>query len=154
MTAPAVARPLLDQFDDPHGRLCYRFTLPGCTTKKTSNRIIRVKRHGKEVPMILPAQKWLAWRELCRGYVTTKPQLTLALSAPVNCRALFYRQANRGDATGYYQALADILEDAGVILNDRQIVSWDGSRLLKDAVRPRVEVTLTVLGDTQMEIGA
>jgi hypothetical protein len=31
----------------------------------------------------------------------------------------------------------------GLILDDKQIVSWDGSRLLIDRDRPRVELTLT-----------
>lgn len=61
----------------------------------------------------------------------------------VNCRALFYRDADRGDAVGYYQGLADLLQKRGVIVNDVQLVSWDGSRLLKDAERPRVEIELT-----------
>lgn len=153
MTAPAVARPLVEQWDDPQGRLCYAFTLPGCTTKKTSNRIVQVKRRdGAQYPRVLPSRRWLAWRDLCAGYVLTKPSLALALAAPLNCRALFYRQANRGDAVGYYQALADVLEHCGVVLNDRFLVSWDGSRLLKDAAQPRVEVVLTVLGDAQLEL--
>ena len=39
-------------------------------------------------------------------------------------------------------ALADALEEAGIVENDRLIVSWDGSRLLKDAATPRIEVML------------
>jgi hypothetical protein len=65
-----------------------------------------------------------------------------ALTSEVNCRALFFRDALRGDAVGYYQALADLLEHAGIVENDRLIVSWDGSRLRKDAARPRIEVEL------------
>jgi Holliday junction resolvase RusA-like endonuclease len=41
------------------------------------------------------------------------------------------------------QALADTLEAAGVVPDDKYIAAWDGSRLLKDAADPRVEVTLT-----------
>jgi hypothetical protein len=44
---------------------------------------------------------------------------------------------------GYYQGLADLLESRGILANDKHIVSWDGSRLLKDAARPRVELILT-----------
>ncbi len=66
-------------------------------------------------------------------------------SCPVNCRALIYRDANRGDAVGYYQAIADALEAAGVVENDRLIVAWDGSRILVDRHCPRVEIELTPL---------
>ena len=61
----------------------------------------------------------------------------------VNVAATFYRDALRGDATGYYQALADLLQAAGIVANDVLCVSWDGSRLAKDAQRPRIEVVLT-----------
>ena len=67
------------------------------------------------------------------------------ITQPLNCAAIFYRDADRGDAVGYYQGLADALESAGIVDNDRWITQWDGSRLAKDANRPRIEVTLTAI---------
>ena len=67
------------------------------------------------------------------------------ITQPLNCAAIFYRDANRGDAVGYYQGLADALEAAGIVADDKWITQWDGSRLRKDANRPRIEVTLTAL---------
>lgn len=61
----------------------------------------------------------------------------------LNCQALIYRDADRGDAVGYYQGIADLLEKLRILSNDRMIVAWDGSRLLKDPERPRVEIVLT-----------
>ena len=52
-----------------------------------------------------------------------------------------------GDAVGYYQAVADWLELAGALVNDKWIVSWDGSGMRKDQACPRVEVTLTEVFD-------
>jgi hypothetical protein len=69
--------------------------------------------------------------------------LSACLIAPYNCAAIFYRDANRGDAVGYYQGLADVLEKAQVITNDKFITQWDGSRLLVDRENPRVELVLT-----------
>jgi hypothetical protein len=63
-------------------------------------------------------------------------------TTPVNCCAIFYRETRTGDAVGYYQALADALEEARIVENDKLIVSWDGSRLEKDKINPRVEVHL------------
>lgn len=41
------------------------------------------------------------------------------------------------------EATADILEAAGIIANDRNIVSWDGSRIAGvDGKNPRVEIEL------------
>ena len=69
----------------------------------------------------------------------------LFLAQPLNCCAIFYRDADRGDAVGYYQGLADALEAAGVVADDKWIKQWDGARLEKDAGRPRIEVTLTAI---------
>lgn len=68
--------------------------------------------------------------------------VTLPLVQDVNCRAVFYRHAEVGDANGFYQALADFLQKAGIVKNDRQIKQWDGARLRKDRDNPRIEVWL------------
>jgi Holliday junction resolvase RusA-like endonuclease len=116
-------------------------------TKKTSNRLVRVR--GRHV--VLPSKANASWTSAAVPQMQAAAQrharrLRLSSAFPlvtrVNVRALFYRDANRGDAVGYYQALADALEAAGVVENDRLCVSWDGSRLLVDRERPRVEVTL------------
>lgn len=110
-------------------------------TKKNSGRIVpRGACH-----IMLPSEAWSAWCAL------VAPQLQAAMQGaglapierPMNCRAVFYREADRGDAVGFYQGLADVLEHGGVVANDRWIVSWDGSRLSKDKHNPRVELTLT-----------
>ena len=42
-----------------------------------------------------------------------------------------------------YQATADILEKAGIIDNDRNIISMDGSQIVGiDRERPRVEIEI------------
>ena len=77
--------------------------------------------------------------------------VTLPIAAAVNVRAFFYRQALVGDACGFYQALGDILQDAGIIVNDKQIASWDGTRLRKDAGRPRIEVWLEAVQEAAVQ---
>lgn len=106
-------------------------------TKKNHGRIERRGRRNVH----LPSKAHDAWHD------AALPQARVgrcgpALTCEVNCRALFFRDALRGDAVGYYQALADLLEHAGIVENDRLIVSWDGSRMRKDAARPRIEVEL------------
>lgn len=107
-------------------------------TKKTSAQLVRAGFR----PRILPSKAFREWNK-----TWAQPQLIRArpetpIQCAVNCRAIFYREALRGDAVGFYQALADALQDAGVVVNDAQIVSWDGSRMLKDAINPRIEVIL------------
>ena len=120
-------------------------------TKKTHNQIVS---HSGRI-RVLPSKAWQDWCKkapVVGHFVTPVPGMpgkfaamvgSFPVSGDVNCRALFYRDANRGDAVGFYQGLADLLEKRGVLVNDRQIVSWDGSRLLKDAANPRVEIELT-----------
>jgi len=114
-------------------------------TKKTHNRVFMIK--GR--PRVLPSKAWVDW---CAKAVIEFPD-TSAWTAglplpdhPYNVCAHFYRDANRGDAVGYYQGLADLLEKRGIISNDKWLVGWDGSRLLKDKDNPRVEITLTPAG--------
>lgn len=120
------------------------FTIPGAPrTKKTSNQLVTVGARQK----ILPSKAFLEWNaiaqmEIARMRSKLQNVPRMGISVEVNCRALFYRDALIGDATGYYQALADCLQEARIVENDRLIVSWDGSRLLKDAIQPRVKVTL------------
>ena len=71
-----------------------------------------------------------------------KPATFVPRGVALNCRATFYRHANVGDSVGFYQGLADVLESHGIVDNDRQLVSWDGSRLRKDQGYPRVVLTL------------
>lgn len=73
------------------------------------------------------------------------------LAQPLNCAAIFYRDALRGDAVGYYQGLADALKSAGVLSDDKWIVQWDGSRLAKNTKRPRIEVTLRALTQDELD---
>ena len=110
-------------------------------TKKTSNRVVRAGSFTK----VLPSEAFTRWEAMA------VPQMRIAwagrqpVTYPVNVRAVFYRDANRGDLIGYMQALADALETAGVLENDKYVLSWDGSRLRVDRERPRVEVEIEAM---------
>ena len=115
--------------------------IPGSPrTKKNSGRIV----HAGGL-RLLPSKAWEQWANqvspMLRAWALRNRLQPIAY--PVNCAAIFYRDADRGDAVGFYQGLADVLEKAGIVENDKFIVSWDGSRLRKDAARPRVELALT-----------
>ncbi len=130
----------------PNGSI-YSFGISGAPrTKKTSNRIFRA---GKRL-RIMPSAAHQAWFERA---MLDAPKIRrrlesfdckLPITTPVSVRAEFYRDANRGDATGYYQALADYLERAGIIANDKLIADWDGSRLFVDREFPHIEVQLVI----------
>jgi hypothetical protein len=125
-------------------------------TKKNSQRVLRFGKFNKVVPSAA-AMEWSdeAARQLREQWSGRAP-----IAGAVHVRAVFYREKNLGDLVGFMQALGDVLEQAtppkkapkraprkppakaGVIENDRQIVSWDGTRLSKDAARPRVELEI------------
>ena len=129
-------------FDAVTPRLAVKLTIPGAPrTKKTSNRIVRMGKFTK----ILPSKAFMDYQATVTKTMhnTLLPlRSKLPLSTPVSCRALIYRDADRGDLIGYLQGLSDVLQHLGVIENDVLIKSYDGSRLLKDAANPRVEVVL------------
>lgn len=108
-------------------------------TKKNHGSVIL--RAGRKVH--IPSAAWTTWAMTARieDARTVRPRGGLA--RPMNAAAIFYRDADRGDAVGYYQGLADLLQQRGIVANDKFLVSWDGSRLLKDAADPRVELVLT-----------
>jgi hypothetical protein len=123
-------------------------------TKKNHGRTKTVRYRGRRVPKRIPSLAHETWynavlpraNQQASDYREQFPGL-LPLSSPVNVAATFYRQANTGDAVGYYQALADLLQTAQIVLDDKYIVAWDGSRMRKDARRPRIELVITAAED-------
>lgn len=113
-------------------------------TKKTHQRIFRNKRTG--APMVMPAKTSKAWEASAILQLMQARAFDFESDGPVSVCALVYRDARRGDLVGYLQAIGDALERSGVIVNDRLIASWDGSRLLVDRERPRVEIEVVAFG--------
>lgn len=117
----------------------------------------------RKVPIVLPSADYEAWfKHSMEQAMFIKAALNrrgaaLPLEGPVSVRALFYRARNMGDLTGFENALGDWLQmprqkdgkttrqGAGFIVDDRFIESWDGSRKLVDAEKPRIEVTIEQL---------
>ena len=120
-----------------------RLTVTGAPrTKKNSMQINA--RGGSPVPF--PSKAWRQWLKNADVVGFDVPaRFPFPVDYPVNCRAIFFRDRRIGDAVGYYQGLADLLEKRDVVADDKWIVSWDGSRLDCDRERPRVEVELEVM---------
>lgn len=150
----------LPLFRDIPGRVLLELTLVSVDrdgeivpprTKKNSPQLIPRMKH----PILVPSEAYRAWERGClnslkraglivrdREHKTWRLAQGDPIRVPVNCRALIYRDRLVGDAVGFYQAIGDFLEAAGIVENDRLIQSWDGTRLLKDAARPRIELML------------
>ena len=111
-------------------------------TKKNHGTRLKI---GKQIKTV-PSAAWRSWRDVALLQIPKAAELP---EGRYNVRALFYRDAERGDAVGYYQGLADVLEEAGVVRDDAWLVAWDGSRLLKDPRDPRVELVISALTPTE-----
>ena len=111
-------------------------------TKKNSGRIVRA---GKRL-RLLPSAAQVSWAKSAIFQLRAQWRQA-AIAKPVSVRAMFFRERNVGDLVNFLQAAADALEHAGVVVNDRLIVSWDGSRMSKDSVRPRVELEVELFNE-------
>ena len=127
-----------------HGRLVCIERGPRCPACRLPDRP-KCGRCGRTLPGRHAVQPSDPFRQFEKDAL---PQLKVKrprrpIAVPVWVRATFYRERATGDWNGFTQALGDILEKAEVIENDRLIVHWDGTRLLKDARNPRVELEIT-----------
>lgn len=105
---------------------------------KNSRRIVRAGRRMKS----LPSKRYEVWArdaglELNRAWRGRPP-----LTGPVQVTALFYRTRDTADLDNLEASIGDLLQTCRVVANDRQIRSWDNSRIFVDRARPRVEVTV------------
>ncbi len=122
----------------------YQFTIYGAPRTKKNSQVLA--RPGKGRPIPLPSKAWKKWLDTCEVYAPPGVALPDALTGrPLNCAARFFLQRRTGDAVGYYQGLADLLEKKGLVENDKWIVTWRGTDLYYDKRQPRVEVELTEL---------
>jgi len=134
-------------------------TLPGSPrTKKTSNRIVRFARFGREHVKIMPSEAYIVWEQhiltLASDIKRGLAGVTLPIDAPVAIEATVYRQQLTGDLAGYLQAIGDVIQEPviragkmtrrglGIIKDDALIHCWD-ARLDCDPANPRIELRIT-----------
>lgn len=107
-------------------------------SKKNSQKIIIA---GKR-PYIVPSD---AYRKYVRRVKEQLIGQTLpALAGPLHVKCLYYMEtAREPDLTNLMAATHDILEEIGVILDDKQIKNVDGSRIMGKDKEPRVEIFIS-----------
>ena len=90
-----------------------------------------------------PSKEFADYQELCLRQIKT-PQM--AISEAVNVKAVYYMpNRRRVDLVNLLEATCDILVKAGVLADDcaAVVAGHDGSRVLLDRQRPRVEIEIT-----------
>lgn len=114
--------------------------LPGRPVTKKNHGVIAS--NGR--PRLLPSKAYREYETSCLWFL--KRYWGPRFGGPVHITAQYWMPDRRSwpDLVGLLQATGDILQKAGIIANDRQIVSWDGSRIAGvDELRPRTEITIT-----------
>lgn len=121
-------------------------------TKKNSGTIIMVWNGRRKVPKMIPSDTFLEYEKSAAKQLNRiKPNTPIEW--PMRMTAHYYLPDHKWwpDLIGLEQATQDILETAGIITNDRLIVSKDGSRIAGiDAKNPMAEITLCVLPPTDI----
>jgi len=123
--------------------------IPGrCITKKSSQVFITTPK-GKK--FLIPKK---AYREYEKNSIielqSQLPYRFETIKEKIQVKALFWMPNHRGypDLLGVLESIGDILEKTGIIKNDRNIISWDGSRIMGiNKEDPRTEITLEVINN-------
>jgi Holliday junction resolvase RusA-like endonuclease len=113
-----------------------RIILPGSIrSKKNSKRIWAYGRFKK----VLPSAAYMKWESEVRSkFFEYSVNL---LTCPVAVSSQIYYYGQQPDLSGCLESIGDALE--GIIWeNDKQIYSWDGSRLFHDNKNPRTELII------------
>jgi Holliday junction resolvase RusA-like endonuclease len=108
-------------------------------TKKNHQMIARNRRTGR--PYVLQSKQYRQYEEDCLKQLMI---CRARFAGPVRMKCLYWMpNRRRPDLLGLLQATADILEKAQIIDNDRNVVSFDGSRIAGvDRENPRVEIEI------------
>lgn len=130
--------------------MTYKFTIFGNPiSKKNSLNLVDIgrqcptcRRRAKSIP--LPSKAFKAYEK------AVSEQLRLIsyqrLTGPIAVCCVYYMATARmPDLTNLIAATHDILQNCGVIADDKQIVSVDGSRIAGKDKDARVEITIETL---------
>lgn len=117
-------------------------TILGRPTPKKNNAVMVANRN-----LILPSKAFRVYeKDALKQLLKYGNQY---IDGPVHVTALYWMPDARWapDMVGLMQATADILEKAGIIPNDRNIRSWDGTRIMGeyDKANPRAEITISAM---------
>jgi Holliday junction resolvase RusA-like endonuclease len=112
-------------------------------SKKNSLQVV----HAKGRMLLIPAKGYSRWLKDARPQVKaqTRGIPGLPLTAPVSVKVLAYRWTRRKiDLANILSAVDDMLEACGVLADDAQVESHDGSRKIlgvpKDEARVEIEI--------------
>lgn len=112
--------------------------IPGQPTSKKNNLVVRCV-NGK--PVVIQSKAYRQFEK--QALKTLLVYKNARFTGPVQVTAHYWlKNRRRPDLNNLMAATADLLEKAGVISNDRDIVSWDGSCIMGISSNPRTEILI------------
>jgi|26BtaG_2_1085354.scaffolds.fasta_scaffold43813_1 Holliday junction resolvase RusA-like endonuclease len=121
------------------------FLILGATPCKKNMLTIRRSYRGGKRTWIAPNDKYQAWEKGAGADLWAQSLINeaLAIADPVWLKVIFYRKRKRKiDLSNLLQSIEDAMVRGGVIMDDSQIKSFDGSRVYFGHDDERVEITL------------
>jgi hypothetical protein len=83
----------------------------------------------------------MEWEKQARYFIGYEKFMTPRPGIPVHVTAICYCKGVLPDLSGALESVGDAFQ--GILwANDKQIESWDGSRVLRDTKNPRTEITV------------
>ena len=118
-----------------------KLILIGRPITKKNHQIIALTKTGKR--FIIQSKQYRIYEKDCLWQIKAQYKGE-TITENVSLQALYYMPTKfRPDLTNLLQATCDILEKARVIENDKNIISFDGSRIAGvDKVNPRCEIII------------
>lgn len=123
-----------------------KIVIPGRpATKKNSPRIVNVGSGFPHGHKLLPSEAFERYQEDALWHLK---KYKGRYDQPVHVKCLYWLPDRRWwpDLVGLLQATSDILEEAGILENDKLIRDYDGSHIVGlDKQNPRVEILIEVV---------
>jgi len=110
--------------------------LPGSIRSKKNSKRIFAKGNFKRV---LPSKAYEAWEKQSRLYFRAHWPRFQPFEDDVDVCVHAYYKGRRPDLSGVLESVGDCMEGF-LWRDDKQIMSWDGSRLYHDKENPRTEI--------------
>lgn len=112
-------------------------------TKKNHQQMVTNKKTGKMIPV--QSKAYRDYERDCLKQITGQHRQKFVGRLNLCCR--YWMETHRAaDLLNLLAATSDILEKAGVVMNDRDFVRVDGSEIVGvDKYSPRVEITISRL---------
>jgi Holliday junction resolvase RusA-like endonuclease len=109
-------------------------------TKKNSQRIVLTKNNKR---FIIQSKQYLDYENNCLWQLKAQYK-DETIKSKLNLKAYYYMPDRRiPDLINLLQSTCDILEKARIIENDKNIISFDGSKIMGiDKENPRAEIII------------